>query len=135
MKWRLGIALALASLTFPAAVRAETVVSCSSPSGQRYAQGYGWVSDAFTGGLFQLVRDGDNFDIFVTDAAGTRSAKADGATVIPTEVANNSITLVAAYPKALETYLFDFENREMMFTSMKISVGPRTAAVFFATCE
>jgi hypothetical protein len=135
MKWGLAAALGLTALNLPAVVKAEVVISCDSPSGQRYAQGHGWFSDAFTGGLFQLVRDGDKFDIFVTDVAGTRSARADGANVIATEIANSSITLVAAYPRALETYLFDFENNEMIFTSMKISVGPRTAAVFFATCQ
>lgn len=93
------------------------------------------MADGFSGGTFELVRDGDNFDIFITDAAGTRSAKADGAEVIPTEAANGAITLLVAYPKALETYLFDFESSEMIFTSMRISVGPKTAAVFVGSCE
>jgi len=106
-----------------------------SPKGTIFVIGQGTFDDGISGGNFQLVRDESDFDIFISDAAGTRSAKADGATVIATEFSADAATIVAAYPRALETYLFDFSEKTMLMTSMKISVGPRRAGLYQANCK
>lgn len=114
---------------------AEVLMTCHEPMGKLYVVGEGWVDDGYTGGVFQLVLDGEDYDIFVTDANGTRSSKADGAVIIVTEKTGNAITLVAAFPRALETYLFDFSAKQMIHTKQKISVGPSRGGVYRAKCD
>jgi hypothetical protein len=120
---------------FASSASAETLITCHKPKGQRYAQGSGWFSDGFSNGKFSLIRNGKEFDILFTDFSGTRSSRSDGAVVIVSEKTTDAMTVIAAYPRALETYLFDFFQREMLMTSMKISTGVKTAAVFFSKCE
>ena len=125
----------LATATASINANAEVMLECHEPMGHLYADGHGWVEDGFTGGKFSLVKDGDQFDIIITDAFGTRSAKADGAVVVSTEVTADALTLIAAYPHALETYLFSFEKSLMLLTTLKLSGGPARGGVYHATCE
>jgi hypothetical protein len=128
------IALALQMLIHSQS-RSEVLLSCAEPRGKIFVIGQGQFDDGFSGGNFQLVRDGANFDIFINDVSGTRSARADGATVVATEMSEGAMTILAAYPKALETFLFDISSKTMLMTSMKISTGPRRAGIYLAECE
>ena len=65
---------------------AEFISRCGASSGYAHypeselvskAQA-GWRKDGITNGALQLVRNGDQFDVLYTDAAGTRSARSDG---------------------------------------------------------
>lgn len=115
--------------------RSEVVMRCKEPKGHIHAIGHGWFEDGFTNGEFSLALDGDNIDIFITDAVGSRSAKADGAELIVSDRSDDSITIAAIYPAALETYLFDFSRKEMIFSSMKISPLPSRGGIYWAICE
>ena len=69
---------------------AEMITRCGSSSGYAHypeselvskAQA-GWRKDGISNGALQLVRDGEQFDVVYTDAAGTRSARSDGFQII-----------------------------------------------------
>jgi hypothetical protein len=69
----------------------------------------GWATDGIAKGSFELIQDGENFDIITTDAVGSRSTKADGAAIIR---ANGDIpgvfVILAAYSTGtVEHYLFE----------------------------
>jgi hypothetical protein len=85
MKLRIFLLMLVSLYLFRSVASAEVLLTCYEPKGSMYVVGDGWVEDGFTNGKFQLVSDGDEFDIFVTDAAGTRSSKADGAAIVVTE--------------------------------------------------
>jgi len=61
-------------------------------------------------GSFQLVRSGEEFDIFSTDATGgTFSARGDGGSVSGSFDDSGNLLLFVVYPgKVLETYVFWF---------------------------
>ena len=100
-----------------------------------YVVGVGWVEDGYTGGYFQLISDGDKYDIFMKDVHGTRSAKADGAVVTIAEKTTDALMLVVDYPVALETFLFDFSTKQLILTKQKISGKYKLGGVYQAECK
>ena len=80
----------ITSLALPTSVAANIVTRCGASKGYaHYFEGAlvsrdkaGWTDDGISSGSLQLVRDGDAFDIIVTDAAGTKSLRADGFQVL-----------------------------------------------------
>lgn len=118
-----------------ASASAEVLMTCNEPRGHLYVVGVGWVDDGHTDGYFQLVADGDEYDIFIKDVYGTRSAKADGAIVTISESTDDAMTLIVAYPKSLETFLFDFSTNQMIMAKQKISGKYKLGGVYQAECE
>ena len=109
-------------LTYPAV--ANTITKCSSSKGFAYYfkgglvpdDQAGWRQDGVDGGSIQLVRHGDDFDIFYTDTVGTKSVKADGFDVLSLpQQAPGSFLIIAvnATSQVLQHYLFilDAEGR------------------------
>jgi hypothetical protein len=89
----------------------------------------------------QLVRDGKELDIVYTDAAGTRSAKADGFMVVNLSMPNTGFVTVLAVSErtgVVEHYLFkiDADGRgTVVWGSVKGgSVRIPKSAVYEAEC-
>lgn len=97
---------------------ADVLATCGASNGHAYyppgtfvtATDAGWRVDKISKGSFQLVRSGEDFDIFATDATGgTFSAKADGAVINGNFDDSGNLVLLVLYPgKVVETFVFWF---------------------------
>ncbi len=112
----IGAALVLVSLAVP--VRAETITRCGASSGHGYyfvgrfvpQDKAGWTEDAITKGEFLLIVDGDKPDIVVTDVAGTRSSRADGAFAMFVSGTKSGFKMVLlVYAGTVEHFLFQLD--------------------------
>lgn len=122
---------------------AEVVARCGASKGFAYypeiglvqaGQG-GWKEDGITRGEILLLRDGTEFDVIHTDAAGTRSSKADGARVIGISATDARIIVLVAYPEVVETYALWFSTRELLWTQIKAAGLVDKAATFRSECR
>lgn len=121
---------------------AQVVASCGASSGYSYnlpgpitpAEQAGWTADTISKGGVQLMKDGESFDIIYTDALGGRSAKADGGTVVGYAAAAGFLVIVA-YPSVIETYQFNFDSNQMLWTQNKAHPLSRKLAAFVSNCE
>lgn len=114
-----GLTLGMMALIALAAITvadAKTVTRCGASEGFRYdvlgplskGSAGGWSKDRISSGEFALILDGEEVDIIVTDVAGTRSSKADGATVLALfgDQPGKFIVIAAYSTGTLEHYLF-----------------------------
>jgi hypothetical protein len=123
-------------------VWAQVVATCGASKGYSYflpgpltsADQAGWEEDGISNGGLQLLQDGDNFDIVYTDAVGSRSAKADGATVFGYQAAAGILVLLV-YPDVLETYQFNLESKQLAWTQNKAFATIRKVAAFTSNCQ
>src|SRR6266567_2225063 len=87
----------------------------------------------------QLVRSGADFDIFFTDALGTRSAKADGATVSlgSTNEQLGILNILVTYSGTgvLESYLFNLAAKNVAYTVTKTRTPVPLARLLVASCQ
>lgn len=113
---------------------AQNITTCKEPEGKRYVVGVGWVEDGITGGETTLTKTEQGYDLIIKSRGGDITATGDGAVVVPSEIIDDAMSLIVAYPHAIETYVFDFNDEKMIFTSTKISMGAKTAALFVADC-
>ena len=102
-----------------ATAHAEIITRCGASSGWRYdlrgplnSDQRGWKQDQISKGEFLLIRDGKDVDIVYSDVAGTRSSKADGATMIllPGTEAGTFI-VVTGYASAIAHYTFSLDQK------------------------
>jgi hypothetical protein len=97
---------------------AEILATCGASQGYAYYPpgayvgdaDAGWQEDAISKGSFQLVRSGEEFDIFFTDASGgTLSTRGDGGVIHGTFDSSGNLLVHVIYPgKVFETYIFWF---------------------------
>jgi hypothetical protein len=96
----------------------------------------GWQKDGISNGTIQLLQDGQDLDIVVGDATGgTRSAKADGATVVLLATPERGPIVGAFYPLASEVYDFDLTHHQVSWTQTKFSGLVDKTSLFVAPCE
>lgn len=124
--------------------RAEVVATCAASTGTSYilsgglvdqAQS-GWVEDGISGGGIQLVRSGDEYDIFISDASGsTFSARADGASVLLIGDPPEGPIILAVYSKASEVYQFRLDQKVVVWTQAKFSGMVDKGSLFVAQCD
>jgi hypothetical protein len=108
----------VATIVLLSSADAEVLAVCGPSRGTGYylmtsaipPKDAGWREEKEEPGSFQLVYTGTDFDIFFTDTIGTRSAKADGATVF-SGGSNNQfgiLNILAMWSNTgvLESYLF-----------------------------
>lgn len=95
----------------------------------------GWTKDAISGGKILLLKHADAFDIVFEDVSGSRSARAEGANIVPLVFDAEGALILAAYPAVLETYSFSFETREVVWTQAKLSGAVDKTAAYHAVCE
>jgi hypothetical protein len=96
----------------------------------------GWQQDGISNGTIQLLQDGQDLDIVVGDATGgTRSAKADGATVVLLATPERGPIVGAFYPLASEVYDFDLTHHQVSWTQTKFSGLVDKTSLFVAPCD
>jgi len=115
---RILIPLLLTLNTGFADIAAGSVITkCGASVGYRYdvpgplsekSSALGWSEDRISNGSFLLAIDGDAVDIITTDVVGTRSTKADGATVLMLSggAAGTFIVLAVSPTGTVEHFLF-----------------------------
>lgn len=81
-----------------------------------------------------MMKTDQGYDLIIKSRGGAFTATGDGALVVVSESTSEALSLIVAYPLAVETYIFDFAVNKMIFTTSKISTGVSTAAVFVADC-
>ena len=125
----------------------EVLAACGPSSGTGYylmtpaitAKDAGWKKEKEEPGGFQLVRSGADFDIFFTDALGTRSAKADGATVSlgSTNEQLGILNILVTYSGTgvLESYLFNLAAKNVAYTVTKTRTPVPLARLLVASCQ
>lgn len=110
--------LALSLLAGVGSACAGTITTCGASSGYRYnltspnpylSVPKGWAEDGISSGSFELIQDGDEFDIITRDAVGSRSSKADGALIVRVEgdIPSAFIILAAYNTGTVEHFLFE----------------------------
>lgn len=127
--------------------RAATITRCGESQGYGWyfagpvvpSNKAGWQKDGITGGDLTLIFDGDQPDIVYTDAAGTRSARASGATALSINGAAGYRLIVVLYPAgAIEHYLFNLDakgNGTVVWGTAR-SAGPiQKSSLFVAKCR
>ena len=121
---RVFVAFALLTLLLAQDAAAKIITQCGASAGYAYyleggliaPKDAGWQKDSVSGGGFQFIAadDGSDPDIIMTDAAGTRSSRADGANVALVSGAEEGFYLVLSiYPTTgtVEHYLFQLDDR------------------------
>lgn len=143
MRWlRVALLVVLTTVAATNQASAQVLATCGASSGYSYylpgpittAEQAGWTEDGISAGGVQLMMDGDSFDIIYTDAIGGRSARADGGTVVGYEAAAGFLVLVA-YPDVIETYQFNTEAKQLVWTQNKAHSITRKLAAFVADCD
>jgi hypothetical protein len=127
---------------------AEVVAACGPSVGTGYylmtsaipTKDAGWKGEKEEAGAgFQLVRNGADFDIFFTDALGTKSAKADGGTVLlgSTNEQLGIMNILVTYSGTgvLESYLFNLAARNVVYTVTKTRTLVPLARLLVASCQ
>lgn len=146
MKW---ITVLGAAILLPSIANAEIVTRCGPSAGYGYyfggplnPEGPNWVEDGISGGGFDLVRDGEQFDIILTDTIGTRSAKADGFHVVAVPQPTPEylmILSIAPSTGVVEHYLFQLNsngNGTALWGSLKGSGSPISkSALYKSLCK
>lgn len=116
---RIAFALLLMSALSTFGAAAKTVTRCGASEGYRYdlpglapqEADLGWKPDKISKGQFELIVDGDAADIITADAVGTRSSKADGASVlvIDGDKKGTFLVLLAYSTGTFEHFLFSLK--------------------------
>lgn len=126
---------------------ADVVATCGESKGHAYylqgpivpASKAGWTEDGVSGGSFQLIRSGDDWDIVFTDVSGgTVSSKGDGGTTAGEVTADGDIVVFISYPKGVfETWVFWLSNKNptASYSQAKFSTGIRKHSLMVAPCR
>lgn len=134
-------AVALVLLAAPS--HAGVLATCGGSEGMTYvfegglveAGSDGWQKDGISKGTIQLLQDGDDLDLIIGDSTGgTRSAKADGATVVLLAAPDRGPVVGAFYPMAVEVYDFDLTHHQVSWTQTKFSGLVDKTSIFVAPC-
>jgi hypothetical protein len=110
--------LALSLLIGMGSASAGTITTCGASSGHRYnltspnpylSYPKGWASDGISAGSFELIQDGEDYDIITRDAVGSRSSKADGAIIVRADgdIPGVFVILAAYNTGTVEHFLFE----------------------------
>jgi hypothetical protein len=112
---RLLLSALILSATFVPA-QALVLTKCGPSKGKAYylpggMMQSGWQDDGIAKGGVQLVVDGASYDLFYTDAVGTRSATADGfqVSLIPAHSGRILVLAVNHHTGVVEHYLFHLD--------------------------
>lgn len=139
--------LLTALLVVPTIVQAEILAVCGVSNGHAFylpgplvpEKEAGWTEDAISGGSFQLIRSGADYDIISTDATGrTLSARGDGGEIVAFKSSRGDLIVTILYPLAIETYAFWFGSSGPMiatFSQVKHSTPITKHAVFKSNCQ
>jgi hypothetical protein len=107
--------------SFSTSAFSADVAICGASSGYTYfanrglvdAKDVGWQKDGMSSGQFTLTIDGQGkFDILASGPLGVASYLKGGAKIIPTEISDTAVAIVAIYPFEVEaagvvdTYVF-----------------------------
>ena len=100
----------------------------------------GWEEVGVPGGKIVLTKIGDDFDLKITDATGeTKSARSQGATIVPVENENNNVTIIVVHAGAgTEVYSFtldEMRNGELVWTKIRHHFLIRNGGVSSAKCQ
>jgi len=145
---RLGVAVALWMGAADTAF-ADIISRCGPSSGYaHYPQSElvskaqaGWRQDGISNGALQLMRDGDQFDVVYTDAAGTRSARSDGfqiSRVKGTTAGRYLLVGVNGVSGVVEHWLFDVDGSgrgTVVWGSVRAGLTPPKSILMEARCE
>ncbi|MBL4748427.1 MAG: hypothetical protein JKY17_06585 [Magnetovibrio sp.] len=149
---RFGFLVFVIALFITQAATAKTIAVCGASSGMSYnIQGgliqpgkSGWEKDGISNGLVMLIQDGKVFDIISQDATGgTRSAKADGALVMPIgglkfKKGELTVLVVVIYKGATsEHYLFRSHGTkgELLWGQLKMNALVSKGFLFRSECQ
>jgi hypothetical protein len=117
MKWWMALIVFLSHMS---AVSAEMVAKCGTSKGFSYyfegrlvpREKAGWRDDGIAKGSLLLLLDGEQFDVVITDAVGSRSIRTDGFEIISIpQSSSNTIVLLAVNSSSgiVEHYHFRIE--------------------------
>lgn len=124
--------LLLAGSVVGAQAHAEIVATCGASRGYGYyipkgiveTKDSGWTEDAISGGSFQLIRSGVDWDVIFTDASGgTLSSRADGGQTSGSVTPGGDIVVQVVYPSTIETYVFWLSLEEPVVTWSQAKAG------------
>lgn len=131
------------------AVHANIVTVCGASQGYAYffpgglvpEAKSGWSKDGITDGRFMLIQDGKEFDLVFTDATkGTKSAKAEGATIILIG-GSGPFVILESYSKAegpsVFVYTFHIDQSgsgNVVWTNTKVNGLVNKSAIYQASC-
>lgn len=120
------------------------LIRCGASEGRGYffhepvgnPEGPEWSDDALSNGKIILVKLGEEWDIQFDDSVGAYSYRQDGGTVILLGQTEKFIMIGAFFNSSYaDIYTFDFDKREVAWTSSKIGGPISKAAVYRAQCE
>ena len=126
---------------------AATITRCGELSGFGWyfagvavpASKEGWQKDGMSGGDIMLIFDGDKPDIVYTDTAGTRSARASGATAMSLGAAPGYRLIAVLYPAgAIEHYVFKLDatgNGTVVWGTARAAGAIQKSSVYVAKCR
>jgi len=132
MIWRSTITACIALVPFSAL--GEVVTRCGPSEGYAYflngplvtADQSGWSKDGVSKGGIELVRNGREFDVIVTDTIGTKSMKGEGFIIVPVPQSSQSaITTLITFHQdtgVVEHYMFQLDpsgNGTLVWGSVK----------------
>jgi hypothetical protein len=98
-------------------------------------EGPEWADDGISGGKIILVRLGNEWDIQFDDAFGASGYRQDGATVLVLGAADGKLTVGAFRGTYTEIYTFNFDGREVIWTSHKTGTFLPKVAIYRAECD
>lgn len=149
--WRRALlcsVLTLATALLAAPAGATILTRCGASEGLSYfLQGpavspgqTGWQPDRLSGGGVILIADPSGVDLVFTDAVGTRSARADGATVLPLQGAEGKLLVLVVYPSTAtaESYVFDLDSAgrgSVIWTSSRAGGPIQRVVAMSARCS
>ena len=140
-------AVSFAIVGWPA--NASIVAKCGPSKGHAYyfsapllpKNGTGWQQDGISKGAILLMRDGAEYDVVITDTAGTRSLKADGFQIVDLGHRAPFLVLLAIHPntRVVEHYMFQLQedgSGTVVWGVLKGSgVGFPKSSIYESTCN
>lgn len=126
----------------------QVLISCGASEGRAYVadggsvdpSGRGWIRDQITGGKFEAVKLGTEYDIRYEAMRRTYSARQDdGATVVALRETPSALVILVVYPNrgtggTTELYQFRPIDKEVVWMQMKYGGAIDKASVFHAQC-
>lgn len=109
------------SILLTVEARSEVLLTCPEPEGYIIPIGDKWHNDGHTGQEFSLISNNGTLDIIIGSKG---SATSDGATLLPIITGPTKFLIISAYDNAVQVFLFDLTEKEMIFTSMKADSSP-----------
>ena len=99
----------------------------------------GWKKANIPGGKIVLLRNGDDFDIEITDARGIPSTvSSQNGVIVPVENSNNNVTLIINYPgSGTEVYSFTLDEKkkgELIWSKIRHHSLIRNGGIYKSAC-